>query len=625
VVNPPPVPRPVQPLPAPSPGNTRGGPIRDGSSHSDLARATDAGPTPRPPGPRSSHRRRPRARPPPRRPQSIWKLRLTEQQALETERHVRILTTLSHPHIASLWGVFTDATALHLVSPDAAPAAALLAACRGDARAVAGQVLGPVASALAYAHSVGVLHRNVHPGSLVVRADTGAVALGGWGEAVDTSRDRPVSPDRGKPAFRPLEVFCNAQAGNVALRRDLDPELRRAYTAAVDAWALGCLLCKVLADRLPYNGARDEVIIARLRSGRPALPDALEGPARELALRCLEGEPTARPSMAEVLAHPFVAGNVEAGDGERLRGWAERGELPGARVGGGGRLNVIRRAPQASTVAAPAEPPRRPTGPGAVCQPLLGMALRQGARMSVAYGAEPEAPEGGGARGAPAPAPAPARVVRAPSRSAFAVAGGAGDPPRDRPAPVARRSKAFSAAGRAAVMGARASAGGDRRRPSEKGGPPEPRARVTFSGAAEEPGAAEGGSAHHRAPLHLLGTLGRGARGSRDSRDSRDSAGPGAAPRHSEPGRRHAPGVERRAPPPRGAPPAPPARASEPGGRAPAASPLSAAPRAIGMLVRDDAPGGDGGTPLGSPPAGHPKASPGADTVRMDRGSRAVF
>lgn len=45
----------------------------------------------------------------------VRRLVIRERKALEIERAVRILTTISHPNILPLFGVFADTTSLYLV------------------------------------------------------------------------------------------------------------------------------------------------------------------------------------------------------------------------------------------------------------------------------------------------------------------------------------------------------------------------------------------------------------------------------------------------------------------------------------------------------------------------------
>ncbi|CAK9171724.1 unnamed protein product [Ilex paraguariensis] len=79
------------------------------------------------------------------------------------------------------------------------------------------------------------------------------------------------------------------------------------YGLAADIWSLGCTVLEMLTHQLPY--APLECMQALFRIGRgipPPVPDTISRDARDFILQCLQVNPNARPTAAELLDHPFV-------------------------------------------------------------------------------------------------------------------------------------------------------------------------------------------------------------------------------------------------------------------------------------------------------------------------------
>lgn len=182
-----------------------------------------------------------------------------------------------------------------------------------------------VCLAVAFAHSRGVIHRDLKPQNIMVGA-FGEVQVMDWGLAkvltdpvvdspapIATADNWPTGPDErtaagrvlGTPSYMPPE-----QA-----RGEADTADERA-----DVFALGGILCTLLTGMPPYTGASarevwGKAVQADLADAFQRL-DAVKGAGRlvDLARRCLQPEPARRP------AH---AGEVAVGVRSALD-WAER-------------------------------------------------------------------------------------------------------------------------------------------------------------------------------------------------------------------------------------------------------------------------------------------------------------
>jgi hypothetical protein len=145
-----------------------------------------------------------------------------------------------------------------------------------------------VASALATAHSRGVVHRDVTPGNVMLTgAGAGAKVVDFGISALVGERDAdPDGAVLGTPAYLAPERLDGGQV-----------------TAATDVYALGLLLYRMVTGRLPWAASTKTDLLRAHLYREPAPMPAVEGlPAEvaELCERCLAKEPVDRPSSIEV-------------------------------------------------------------------------------------------------------------------------------------------------------------------------------------------------------------------------------------------------------------------------------------------------------------------------------------
>lgn len=222
---------------------------------------------------------------------------------------VRVLSTLDHPAIVPVHEAGLDDQGrlffvMKLVRGQDLDE--VIADLHGEAtvqpeRWTLNRVLGhlvAVAQALAYAHSKGVLHRDVKPANIRL-GRYGETYVIDWGlaRALDDSHDGSTSSGKwvGTPAYMAPERLADG-----ALHEDPRSEV----------YSLGAVLYHVLSGHAPFfdadaprdaAGLRARVLSARPRPVRELAPEA---PAElaELCERCLAEEPGARPATAEAFA-----------------------------------------------------------------------------------------------------------------------------------------------------------------------------------------------------------------------------------------------------------------------------------------------------------------------------------
>ena len=176
------------------------------------------------------------------------------------------------------------------------------------------EVIVQVARALAYAHSRGVVHRDIKPDNIVT-GPYGEVLLLDWGlakvwhkdpalveneEEIDEADADPGMTGEGK--LQGTVMYMSPE------QIDRDPKINERS----DIYSLGSLLYEILAGVTPFQGDNVRLLLEQIRSDKPAdprkiakarnakskVPDLLA----KLTMKCLEKDPHDRPgSMDEML------------------------------------------------------------------------------------------------------------------------------------------------------------------------------------------------------------------------------------------------------------------------------------------------------------------------------------
>jgi serine/threonine-protein kinase len=265
-----------------------------------------------------------------RRPTAV-KLLSTEKHGLANarrfEREVQLTSKLTHPNTIAIYDFGHTRSGVFYYAMELIDGVSLQELCEEDGGQPAGRVvhiLEQVASALAEAHDVGLIHRDVKPANILLSSRGGIpdfVKVCDFGLVKEMDSPDPSLSHTNSIAGTPLYM-----APECILRPD-------AIDARVDLYALGCVAYWLLTGRPPFEGSNlveicshhlhteAEPPSARTRSGVPAALDAL-------VLKCLAKEPAARPASARELVRDLRALHGECPwneDASRLW-WATRSQ-----------------------------------------------------------------------------------------------------------------------------------------------------------------------------------------------------------------------------------------------------------------------------------------------------------
>jgi serine/threonine-protein kinase len=221
-------------------------------------------------------------------------------------REAKALSTLHHPNIIAVYGygVFGALPYVAMEFVDGRTLEHMLSAAQPLDTALACDVMMQVLQALAYAHGLGVIHRDLKPDNVaLVQVDNGfVVKLLDFGLAKFLSpADDPMAGSaltlQGMVMGTPLYMAPEQAAG-------------RAVDARVDVYAAGCMLFEMLSGRPPFTGeTHAEIFRAHMLAPVPDLaglrPDMVVAPELlQLLERALSKDPQERYTDAgEMLEH----------------------------------------------------------------------------------------------------------------------------------------------------------------------------------------------------------------------------------------------------------------------------------------------------------------------------------
>jgi eukaryotic-like serine/threonine-protein kinase len=209
------------------------------------------------------------------------------------EREARLLASLNHPHIASIYGV-GSADGVRFLAMELVEGDDLAARLSRGPMPVAEtiEVARQVAEALEVAHEKGIIHRDLKPANVKLTAD-GQVKVLDFGLAKALDDEAPAansSTMSHSPTLTSPMTGANVILGTAAY---MSPEQSRGKLVdrRADIWAFGCVLYECLTGRRAFAGETVSDTIAKILEREPdwtALPARTPAKVRELLQRCLE-------------------------------------------------------------------------------------------------------------------------------------------------------------------------------------------------------------------------------------------------------------------------------------------------------------------------------------------------
>jgi eukaryotic-like serine/threonine-protein kinase len=228
------------------------------------------------------------------------------------QREAKVLASLNHPNIASIYGL-EDSGATHALVMELVEGPTLADRIKAGASPIdeALRIAKQITEALEYAHERGIVHRDLKPANVKVTNDD-AVKVLDFGLAKAIEGDAASIDIATSPTMSRMATLAGVLLGTAAY---MSPEQAKGKPVdrRADIWAFGSVLYEMLTGKMAFSGETVTDTLAAVIMRDPdwsQLPSATPIRVRVLLQRCLQKDPKqrlrdigdARISLEEVLA-----------------------------------------------------------------------------------------------------------------------------------------------------------------------------------------------------------------------------------------------------------------------------------------------------------------------------------
>lgn len=207
-------------------------------------------------------------------------------------REIDLHRPLVNKNVVRLHGFFGDSENIYIIL-EYCPRKSLVHLLKQRGQLTESEVrhfMRQLAEGVQYTHGQGVVHRDLKLGNMLLAEDL-RLKIADFGLATRlTSEVTKKYAVCGTPNYIAPEVLK-----------------MQGHGFAADVWAMGCIMYAMLVGYPPFETSTLSETYQRIMRNAYTIPPSLSEPAQQLIAAMLHPDPESRPSVVQVLQHPFFA------------------------------------------------------------------------------------------------------------------------------------------------------------------------------------------------------------------------------------------------------------------------------------------------------------------------------
>ncbi|OEL13278.1 Mitogen-activated protein kinase kinase kinase YODA [Dichanthelium oligosanthes] len=221
----------------------------------------------------------------------------SKESAKQLGQEISLLSRLRHPNIVQYYGseMVDDKLYIYLEYVSGGSIHKLLQEYGQLGEPAIRSYTQQILSGLAYLHAKNTVHRDIKGANILVDP-SGRVKLADFGMAKHINGQHCPFSFKGSPYWMAPEVIKNSNGCNLA----------------VDIWSLGCTVLEMATSKPPWSQYEGIAAVFKIGNSKelPPIPDHLSERCKDFIRKCLQRDPSQRPTSVELLQHPFIQNGI---------------------------------------------------------------------------------------------------------------------------------------------------------------------------------------------------------------------------------------------------------------------------------------------------------------------------